>query len=267
MANNNEIYNAALAGAIAAAKLGRWITNPVSSSYASDRDTAVAFANTVDAAIPADEEMNQSKAQIILSLVNAVLAYKCFGVAQVTTELAAAVAALYNELTPVLLPVSGGGSSLADGTYIGQPLYWDGSVWGPLPIDGILRPNIMGLSPLPSENIEFRIELVPNDGQTETYLTLVAQGALGRVTLYGESEVQLFGGFCAMRSEAVEGVAKIECRSGEGFAVKDLADAINISFFNGTPAPMQTVVGVTTQDQVNSIVSALQTYNLIIDGR
>lgn len=109
MANNDLIFNAALAGAAAGAKAGRWVTSTVPASYLSDRNAALAFAAALDNLIPLDAAMNTSKAALIQSLCLAVLQSKAFTAADVTSTLPQAVVALYNELEAVLEPVSGGG--------------------------------------------------------------------------------------------------------------------------------------------------------------
>lgn len=113
MANNNLIYNAALAGATGGATDERWITSSVSDDYVVQRNAAVAFAEAVDAAVANDPDMNEGKARLMTSICTAVLNKKAFQSADVTSAIAVAIAALYNEVSPVLEAEAGGGAPLS----------------------------------------------------------------------------------------------------------------------------------------------------------
>lgn len=102
MANNNSIYNAALAGATAAIVNESWITNTNPASYLDQRNAAIALATAIDAAIPASVSLSPGNAQLIFLVTQAVLSKRAFRTAQVNATLIQAIIALYNELTPVL---------------------------------------------------------------------------------------------------------------------------------------------------------------------
>ncbi len=104
MANNNLIYNAALAGALGGSTNERWITSISGATYIAQRNAAVAFATIVDASIPADPNMNDGKAQLILTLVTAIINSKAITNDAATSAAAAAVAAVYNVFASVLEP-------------------------------------------------------------------------------------------------------------------------------------------------------------------
>jgi hypothetical protein len=55
--NNNVLYNAALAGAVAGMNQA-WISNPLASSYAVSVAASAAFATEVDAQIPNDAQIS-----------------------------------------------------------------------------------------------------------------------------------------------------------------------------------------------------------------
>ncbi len=103
MANNDLIYNAALAGAMGGSTDERWIVSTSGASYTGQRNAAAAFASAVDAAISPDPAMNEGKARLILSLTTAILSKKAITTV-VNSGVALAVATVYNELAPVLEP-------------------------------------------------------------------------------------------------------------------------------------------------------------------
>lgn len=105
MANNPQLYNAALSGATGAAKVNRWITDQSSASYAADRNAAVALATAVDAAIPINTNLNTFAANLVESITAAVIADKNITATLNSSAIALSIAALYNSLAPQLLPV------------------------------------------------------------------------------------------------------------------------------------------------------------------
>jgi hypothetical protein len=108
--NNPQLYNAAVAGACAGAKVSRWISNPSAASYQNDRDAAVAFAAAVDAAIPLDPTLNENDAQLMFGITSAILQNKAIVSTLNSSTVALAIAGLYNEIAPVLAPYGWPGS-------------------------------------------------------------------------------------------------------------------------------------------------------------
>ena len=100
MANNPLIYNAVIAGAIAAQVEQRWIVATNGSDYISQRNGAVALADAIDALIPTDAQMTDANARLIQTIVNAVLNQK----ASITAASPTAIVALYNEMAATLEP-------------------------------------------------------------------------------------------------------------------------------------------------------------------
>jgi len=113
MANNNSLFNAAIAG-IGGAVDQRWITGQVSSDYARYQLSIIAFATAVDAAIPPGSP-STSDAELLQSICVGILGNRDL-VSVIVADynaIAASIAALYSELQPSLLPVGGGGGAVS----------------------------------------------------------------------------------------------------------------------------------------------------------
>lgn len=117
--NNALLYNAAIAGGTGGSQDQRWLVQSNSSQYQDIRNQVIAFATAVDAAIPTDSSVNESDAQLLQSICQAVLSSRY--PQQLTesqfTDLAKAVAALYAELQAALSPTSGTAEPLSSALY------------------------------------------------------------------------------------------------------------------------------------------------------
>ena len=70
MANNNKLYNSAVAGALSAVG-SRWITSQVPSEYQSSVNAIEAFAIQFDSVIPPEiGEATEAQARLVQSLAN-----------------------------------------------------------------------------------------------------------------------------------------------------------------------------------------------------
>lgn len=122
MANNNLVYNAALAGALAAQVSERWITDATTGDYIGQRNAAIALAQAVDSAIPT-ANVTDANGRVIAAVVGAVLGKKAFEASGVTSAMVAAIVAMYNEVAPSLLEEDSGGTvEPIPGTYWVDPL-------------------------------------------------------------------------------------------------------------------------------------------------
>jgi len=113
MANNNALFNAAIAG-IGGAIEQRWITGSSPINYVRYQAALDAFATAVDAAIPAGSP-STSDAELLQSICMGILANRDI-VSVLTTDyntIAVSIAALYTELQSLLLPVGGAGAVLS----------------------------------------------------------------------------------------------------------------------------------------------------------
>ena len=103
MANNNFIFNGALQGATGGVH-ERWITDIDSNDYLLIRNAVVSFATTVDALIPADPTIVASDSALIQSICGMVLAGRYLDPGKDNTNIARAIAALYQTMRGSLLP-------------------------------------------------------------------------------------------------------------------------------------------------------------------
>lgn len=104
MANNPILYNGALAGACGGSHSGRWISNPAAASYLGDRNAAIAFATTVDAAIPTDATVTSADGSLMAALCSGVLQSKAITGSVDSANIALALAALWAETRVGLVP-------------------------------------------------------------------------------------------------------------------------------------------------------------------
>ena len=101
--NNSQIYNAALAGALAGVA-SRWFLDPVAADYASLINAAKAFASEVDSKIPLDLAMTRGKIQLIDGICNGVLTDRYLSdiIAGAYSDIAIGIAALYQRSVTAL---------------------------------------------------------------------------------------------------------------------------------------------------------------------
>lgn len=160
----------------------------------------------------------------------------------------------------------GGGTTLPDGDYPGQPLVWDGAAWVQLEpglpaalnfVEGFVGPD--------SEYLELRSDAAALTDGTRLRLqndVAVLEGFVGGETLVS---LAVDPEDSAIRLEAVS--------PGAGFTrtIFEIVCAagieLQVGFFGAPPAPQQSITGASTQEQVDSIVSALVAFGLVVDNR
>lgn len=135
-----------------------------------------------------------------------------------------------NEMRSVL---GGGGTSIPDGSYDGQPTAWSEEAWLPLPIG----------TPFVLESIN-----------TPTDLINIQSAAIGgRVTLTTSS---------ALYEQFADAFV-----FGVGEAVLMRIDGAGVGFLGAAPAGRQSIGPGATQDQVDALVAAFVTFGLVTDDR
>lgn len=134
-----------------------------------------------------------------------------------------------------LLGGGGGGTSIPDGSYAGQPAAWDAdeSAWLPLTVS---IPFVLQRIDSPTDLLELRSTSPTGQLLLSTAQTLLQQGP----------ESFAFG-------------------IGEGTFLR--LDITGVGFFGVTTAAQQSIGPGTTQDQVDSLVSALALFGLVTDDR
>ena len=120
MANNQDLYNAAVAG-IAGGCSERWITNTSPASYEGFRNAVDALANAIDALIPAAGGVGNDKARVMQSLCQGVMANRLITSSDPAdySDIAAAIVACYTEIITIITPVNPPGSITP----------WDAVLW------------------------------------------------------------------------------------------------------------------------------------------
>lgn len=120
MANNNNLFNAVIAGA-GGGNQQRWITDPNAGDYASFVTTVTTIATLIDSMIaPIPGDANIAQSTLMQSIVQNVFAgrYVQINVDAAYESLAEAIVALYTQLATTLVePTSGGSVAPIPGTY------------------------------------------------------------------------------------------------------------------------------------------------------
>ena len=131
-------------------------------------------------------------------------------------------------------------AELPDGTYPGEPLAWDGSTWIASPIIAV-----QGISP---SDAFAGVSVDASAG------ALVLTGAGSSVSLAGTGPqmVALAGTTLSLQ---VDGVPRLA------------ADGVGLAFFGVAPVARPSITGVTAQEQIDSLVSALAVLGLVTDDR
>ena len=104
MANNPFIFDGALSGATGAIN-ERWLTNTDPNSYIGIRNLLVAFANAVDALIPASGGITSADGTLIQNICNGVLSQRFLTTETNVQSLAQAIVALYQTIRAQLIPL------------------------------------------------------------------------------------------------------------------------------------------------------------------
>lgn len=113
MANNNNLYNAVIAGACGGNQQ-RWITDTVSSQYATFQAIIAEIATSIDAAIePIVGGGNSAQSALMQSIVQGIFAGRLLQNVQEANyaPIVESIVALYVQLSESLQPSSGGGGS------------------------------------------------------------------------------------------------------------------------------------------------------------
>lgn len=175
--------------------------------------------------------------------------------------------AKWNEATNEWVFVAGGGTTLPAGNYPGEPLIWDGEQWIPIGIEGgpLVVNLITGFVGPDTEYLELRSDASALTNGTRLRLqndVALLEGWGGGETL---AMVAVDPEQSAIRIEAAAPGAGPTSTIFQALVDVDLQR--KVGFFGGGPAPQQSITGVTTQEQVDSIVTALVALGLVVDNR
>lgn len=107
MANNQILYNAAIAG-ICGGTQERWITATVPDTYDTLQQAGAALATAIDALIPTDSDIGEDFARVLQSLTQGVMSnrYIVSVDADDYADIAAAIVACYTEIITAITPIS-----------------------------------------------------------------------------------------------------------------------------------------------------------------
>lgn len=154
-------------------------------------------------------------------------------------------------VAPEELP-GGGGTTLPDGTYDGQPLMWEDGQWQPVLPGNWLR--IWGIR----EVDDFTALTVRSENSSG--LMLDCRHPSGRVT------VQAVGSLHGSSLEVTpDGLAMFMF---DNYLMQAYySGEPRLAFFGANPIARQAITGATTQDQIDSLVAALVGLGLVTDGR
>ena len=166
---------------------------------------------------------------------------------------------------------------LASGSYVGQPLRWDGAEWAPLPdgdalVFAVLLSNAELTIGSPSTltlQADSTMQLAAADFALDVdATTLLHLNAVAGVALQGVV-VNLIDASGLFFLELDSGVARLQ---GASAAVQCDASGLSLvgvklGFYNAAPVARPVITGATTQQQVDSLVSALVALGLVTDGR
>jgi hypothetical protein len=144
----------------------------------------------------------------------------------------------------------GGGGGIPDGSYVGQPSYWNGTAWAPLAIGDLLS-------------------LTQLRCPADESLNLGAFGSGGSVNVGAGDFATYKVGFAAGPNGFIVGVLE------SGIALQVQAAGYDpggggvpcIGMFGATPVPRQSITGVTEALQIESIIAALVAFGLVSDDR
>jgi len=143
------------------------------------------------------------------------------------------------------------GTAIPDGSYVGQPVEWDGAAYVPLPPGDPLVLN----------------QIQPQVGQTlllEGNAELIALDTTGSIDLTsGDALSGATIGLNAGASLNLVSGGTMQLNANTSVQVS----STTLAFFNSDPVVKQTITGATAQLQIDSIVAALVAYGLAIDGR
>jgi hypothetical protein len=176
--------------------------------------------------------------------------------------------------------VSINATGIPDGSYVGQPVYWDGETYEPLPLD---LPLIFSSIETPDG---FRIRAPRFVSVVATDLSIEIECTNGSIAATAGQDFTLnVASGTSLMTATVSGmvmrspVVQLTTTSALDFLTiapssifmstpgEMLFDSATLGFFAQTPTPRPTVTGATTQDQVDSVIAALVALGLVIDGR
>jgi hypothetical protein len=141
-----------------------------------------------------------------------------------------------------------GGTELPDGSYVGQPLIWDGSAWGP--------GGSVAVSSVSSQD--------GSGGSTIEFPT--ATPGFGTVARWSIESANLFQVERDNTSFFRRWVLVGETLNPIEAIAPDVGDPL-IGFLGATPVVRQSLTGTTEQEQLNSIAAALVALGLAVDNR
>lgn len=178
------------------------------------------------------------------------------------------------------------GTTLPDGTYVGQPLTWDGSAWlgtsfvavesvqAPVDATGLLSVSGSGVSAGSSgvlinatsgQTVQIQTNAIQRFEAGDSYASLVATDSSVSVNDVGEIDISTPGAVNISGSSSVSLAwsAGTVNMTAAGLAFGSTA----LGFFGATPVAQPSITGALPQDQIDSLVSALVALGLVTDDR
>jgi len=117
MANNNSIYNAAIAGA-SGGVASRWLTKQIAGLYNDVAAQIVIFASAIDALIPANPLLSERQVELMQNICSQVISSRWLRTGFNPANIAISVVALWTRMSAELLNET---------TIVVEQLNWDGT--------------------------------------------------------------------------------------------------------------------------------------------
>jgi hypothetical protein len=287
MANNPAIYNAVIAG-ITGANQSRFLLPTGTPNFTIFATLVETVAETIDNLIAPLSEMNDSIVMLMQSICQGY--FEDRSVEALRHELpivAGIIVDLFNagfEILEATEPDSNG-TTIPEGTYAGQPVFWNGSEWTPLPEGSPLSfQKINNTASTETELASLELdaahqfvgigvgEELERGSLEDTILLKNVTGALS-----GESSVQIDPTAVSISHTTNSGDTAVYT-VGDNFHDLSVAgqsvirieyDGTNakIGFFGATPVSTQSITGTTETQIMESIITALVNLGLVIDSR
>lgn len=293
MANNPTLYNAVITG-ITSGNQQRWLLPDANGvvDFTIFRRVCEVVATAIDTRIGVISNINDSQITLMESICQGFFQHRAVeNIRHELNAIADEIVNIFSDLNNILEPVPGDAPFIVPGEYTGQPVYWDGDKYAPLPAEEGLSLNELSVTTVD----EHFVGIVMN--AESNYLGIGSQdNPLGisddfspqnqiALVVFNTSAVE--GGYNALiigqtaitlteNMTEGDGPTTYEMTSGshlfkiEGTTVLEMkldAGVMKIGFFGRPPIAQPIITTGTTQQQLDQIIAALHNYGLIFDDR
>lgn len=288
MANNPALYNAIVSGIIGGNQQRFLAPTVGQADFTIFRTVAGVMADAIDERIQPLAEMSSSIVALMQSICQGIfqnqsvdaIRHNLPTIADNIVGLFEVGLAAFEEVPP-----DATGTTIPEGTYNGQPVYWNGTAYEPLPegenllfqqLGGELDEDSIASVQFDGTNswvgVATGAELTRDPGLTNA----IQLRAVANETDWAEILIKSDGLFI----DYVDGALITRYHIGSGlhdFQINGTSilkmdydtgsTTTRLGFFGVTPVTAQTVTGATETDVLESLITALVNFGLIIDGR